>query len=76
MPYANNKDADQHVNPSSLIIVFVVRRLDSKMSINVISKIPTLWLASIAEQADFSLTCSQNPKYRFSHDVAHTMNQL
>ena len=29
MPYANNKDADQHAHPRSLISAFVVRSLDS-----------------------------------------------
>ena len=39
MTYANNKDADQTVHQHSLIIAFVIRRLDSKVYIFVKSKV-------------------------------------
>ena len=40
--YANNKDADQSAHPHSLISVFVVRSLDSIISIDAISKMSRL----------------------------------
>ena len=42
MPYANNKDADQPAHPRSLISVFVIRFLDSIISLVSISKISRL----------------------------------
>ena len=39
MPYANNKGADQPAHPRSLISNFVVRCLDSIISIFAISKV-------------------------------------
>ena len=33
LPYANNKDADQHAHPRSRISAFVVRCLDSIISL-------------------------------------------
>ena len=39
MTYANTKGADQTVHPHSLIIAFVVRRLDSMIYILVKSKV-------------------------------------
>ena len=39
MPYANNKGADQPPHPRSLISAFVVRCLDSMMSLNSIAEI-------------------------------------
>ena len=42
MPYANNKDADQPAHPRSLISVFVVRCLDSRISLVSMSKISSL----------------------------------
>ena len=37
MPCANNKDADQSTHPRSLISVFVIRFLDSIISIDAVS---------------------------------------
>ena len=71
MPYANNKGADQPAHPHSLISTFVVRCVDSIIPILAKSKISRLWLVSVAEQAGLSLTWSQTPEDRFSHDVAH-----
>ena len=71
MSYANNKGADQPAHPRSLISAFVVRCLDSVMSLVSVTKISSLILASVAEQASSSLTCSQTPEDTFSHDEAH-----
>ena len=65
--YANNKCADQPVHPRSLISAFVVRCLDSIISLVSIhaSEISSLYLASVAAQAGLSLTWSQTPKTGF-----------
>ena len=51
MSYANNKGADQPAHLRSLIRVFLVRCLDSVMSLVFVTKISSLMLASVAEQA-------------------------
>ena len=56
MSYANNKSADQPVHLCSLISTFVVRCLDSIMSLVSTSEILSLYLASVAAQAGLSLT--------------------
>ena len=73
MPYANNKGADQTAHPRSLISAFVVRCLDSVMSLVCVTKISSLLLASVAEQASLSLTWSETPEDTFSHDEAHSL---
>ena len=65
MPYANIKGADQPVHPHNLISVFVVHCLDSIIPLVSIPKISSLYLASVAAQADFSLTWLQTPKTDF-----------
>ena len=70
MSYANNKGAYQPAHPRSLISAFVVRRLDSVMSLVSVTKISSLMLASIAEQASLSLAWSEPPEGTFSHDEA------
>ena len=70
MSYANNKGADQPAHPRSLISFFVVRCLDSVMSVVSVTKISSLMLASVAEQASLSLTWSETPEDTFSHDEA------
>ena len=65
MPYANNKDADQSAHPRSLISVFVIRCLDSTISLVPISETSSLYLALEAEQASLSLTWSKTPKTDF-----------
>ena len=65
--HANNKDADQSAHPRSLISAFVVRCLDSVMAQ---TKISSLILASVVEQASLSLTWSETPEDTFSHDEA------
>ena len=56
MPHANNKGAD----PCSLINAFIVRCLDSIIS-----------LLAIAEQSDLRSYLVANPEDRFSRDIAH-----
>ena len=56
LPYTNNKDADQPAHLRSLISVFLVRCLDSIISLVSISEISSLYLASVAAQAGLSLT--------------------
>ena len=65
MSYANNKGADQPAHPHNLISTFVVRCLDSVMSLVSVTKISSLMLASIAEQASLRLTWSEPLKTRF-----------
>ena len=69
--YANNKGADQPARPRSLISAFVVRCLDSVMSLVSVTKFSSLMLASVAEQASLSLTWSETPEDTFSYDEAH-----
>ena len=49
LPYANNKGADQPAHPRSLISAFVVRCLDSVMSLVTVTKMSCLRLTSAAE---------------------------
>ena len=65
MPYANNKGADEPAHPRSLSSNFVVRCLDSMISLVSILAISWLWLASLAEQAGLSFTWSKTPKTGF-----------
>ena len=71
MSYANNKGADQPAHPRNLISTFVVRCLDSVMSLVSVTKISSPLLASVAEQTSLSLTWSETPEDMFSHDEAH-----
>ena len=71
MSYANNKGADQPAHPRSLISTFVVRCLDSVMSLVSVTKISSLMLASVPEQASLSVTWSETPENTFCHDEAH-----
>ena len=59
MSYANNKGADQTAHPRSLISAFVVRSLDSIISLVSRSEISRFWIASEAEQAGLNLNWSQ-----------------
>ena len=58
----------------SLISAFVVRCLDSVMSLVSVTKISSLMLASVAEQASLSLTWSETPEDTFSHDEAQLIS--
>ena len=71
MSYANNNDADQPAHPRSLISAFIIRCLDSIISLDNIAEISRLQLASVAEQASLSLTWSETPEDTFSHGLAH-----
>ena len=63
MPYANNKGADQPVHPHSLISAFIfIAKIILLVSI---SEISSLYLASVAAQASFSLHWSQITKTGF-----------
>ena len=55
----------------NLINAFVFHCLDSVMSLVSVTKISSLMLASVAEQASLSLTWSETPKDTFSHAEAH-----
>ena len=57
-------------HPCRLISTFVVCCLDSVMSLVSVTKISSLMLASVTEQASLSLTWSETPKDKFSHDEA------
>ena len=70
MSYANNKGADQPAHPHSLISAFVVRCLDSVMSLVSATKISSFMLASVAVQASLSLSWSEIPENTFCHDEA------
>ena len=63
--YANNKSADQPAHARSLISPFVVHCLDSMIPLVSISKISSLYLASMAVQADLHITRSQTLKTGF-----------
>ena len=65
MPYANNKGTDQPAQPRSLISAFVVRCLDSIISLVSISEISRLQTVSVAEQAGWSLPWLETPKTGF-----------
>ena len=69
-----NKGADQPAHPRSLISAFVVRCLDSVMSLVCVTKLSSLMLASVTEQASLSLTWSETPDNTFSHDEAQINN--
>ena len=75
MSNANNKGADQPAHPLSLISAFVVRWLDSVLSLVFVTKLSSLWLASVAEQTSLSLTWSETPEDTFFHDVAQILNE-
>ena len=73
MPYANDKSADQPAHPLSLISTFVVHCLDSIIPLVYMLKISSLYLASVTEQVDLSLTWLETPEDRFSGDEAYLM---
>ena len=68
--YANNKGADQPALPRSLISAFVVRCLDSIISLDSIAEISRIELASVAAQAGLCLAWSETPVDMFSHVAA------
>ena len=70
MSYANTKGADQPAHPRSLTSAFVVLCLDSVMSLISVTKVSSLLLASVAEQASLSLTWSETLEDTFSYKAA------
>ena len=70
MSYVNNKGADQPAHLRSLISAFVVRCLDSIISLDSIGEISRVELASVAAQAGLCLAWSEIPEDTFSHDKA------
>ena len=75
MSYANNKGADQHAHPRSLISTFVVLCLDSTTPLVVVFEISRLQLASAAEQAGLNLTWSKIPGYVFAQRGSNNLNR-
>ena len=73
--YANNKDADQPAHPRSLISAFVVRCLDSIISLDSIAEISRILLASVAAQTGLCLASSETPEDTFSRGAAQ-LNSL
>ena len=74
MSYANNKGADQPAHLRSLISTFVVHCLDSVMSLVSVTKILSLMLAFVAEQASLCLTWLETLD-TFFHDEAQVYFQ-
>ena len=70
MPYANKKGAGQPAHPRSLISTFVVRCLDSIISLVSRSEISRSKLVSVAAQAGLNVTWSQTLEDTFSLDGA------
>ena len=64
-----NNGTDQPAHPHSLISTFIVRCLDSVISLDSIAEISRLWLASVAAQAGLCLAWSETPVDMFSHVV-------
>ena len=60
----------QPAHPRSLISAFVVRCLDSVMSLDSVSKISSLMLASVAERGGLCLAWSETPEDTFCRVVA------
>ena len=65
MSYANNKGADQPAHPCSLISAFVVRCVDSIISLDSIAEISRLQLATLAAQVGVCLAWSETPEDTF-----------
>ena len=65
--------ADQPAHPHSLIIAFVVRCLDSIISLDSIAEISRLQLASVAAQAGLCLAWSETPEDTFCRVVDHML---
>ena len=70
MSSANNKGADQPAHPRSLISAFIVRCLDNIISLDSITEISRLYLASVAAQASLCLVWSETPEDTFCRVVA------
>ena len=75
MSYANNKGADKIAHRRSLISAFVVRCLDSIISLDSIAEMSRLYLASVAAQAGLCLAWSETPEDTFCRVVAHVVQK-
>ena len=65
LSFANNKGPYQPAHLRSLISTFVVRCLDNMIPLVSITKISSIYLASVAAQTGLSLPWSQTPKTGF-----------
>ena len=70
MSYANNKGADQPAHPHSLISAFVLRCLDSIISLDSIAEISRLYLASVAAKTGLCMASSETSEDTFCRVVA------
>ena len=71
MSCVNKKGTDQPAHVHSLISAFVVRFLDSIISLDSIAEISRLNVASMAVQAGLCLAWSKTPEDTFCRVVAH-----
>ena len=71
MSYVNNKGADHPAHPRRLISAFVVRCLDSIISLDSLAEISRLYLASVAAQIGLYLAWSETPEDTFCRVVAY-----
>ena len=76
MLYANNKGADQPAYPRSLISAFVVRCLDSVMSLVYVTKISSLMLASVLSRPVWVWPGRKLPKTRFLMTRLRLLNDV
>ena len=76
MSYANDNGTVQPAHMRSLISAFVVRCLDSVMSLASVTKISSLMVVAVAEQAGLSLTWWETPKDTFSHAEARVIQAV
>ena len=74
LSYGYNKGADQPAHPHSLTSAFVVRCLDSIISLDSIAEISRLCLASVAMQAGLCLVWSKTPEDNFCRVVLKYIN--
>ena len=65
------RTTDQPAHPRSLISAFVVRCLNSIISLDFIAEMSRLQLASVAAQAGLCLAWSETPEDTFCRVVAH-----
>ena len=70
MPYAKNKGSDQPAHPRSPISTFVIRCLDSLISLVSISEISSLPSFCVCA-GRFESYLVENPEDRFSRDETH-----
>ena len=71
MSCVNNKGTDQPAHPRSLISAFVVHCPDRVMTLISVTKISSLMLDSVTEQAGLNLTWLETLEHTFSHEEAH-----